>query len=150
VERCLCLNRFGGSVWVERVGGTRGRRKGGKGFLVREEFQGWGRAAMLGRGVRSGGEEMMYVVQGNRTPYPHMIKEIWVMGHVAHPIYCNCVSIHDWQGNDHEDWRIDKASRIAVREPLLSHNYALQDSHEISDYVLQHDHTYGCLPHSCH
>jgi len=27
--------------------------------LVREEFQGWGRAAMLGRGVRSGGEEMM-------------------------------------------------------------------------------------------
>jgi len=36
VKRSLCLNRFGGLVWVERVEGTRGRRErregGGRAF----------------------------------------------------------------------------------------------------------------------
>ncbi len=89
MERSLCLNRFGGLVWVERVGGTRGRRKGGK---EGEGLFGERRVSGLGEGRNVGKEGKVWrrgndVVQGDRTPYPHMIKGIWVMGHVAHPIY---------------------------------------------------------------
>lgn len=62
MERSLCLNRFGGLVWVERVGERRVSGLG-EGRNVGKEGKVW----------RRGND----VVQGNRTPYPHMIKEIW-------------------------------------------------------------------------
>ncbi len=53
MERSLCLNRFGGLVWVERVGGTRGRRKGGKegeGLFGERRVSGLGEGRNVGEG----------------------------------------------------------------------------------------------------